>query len=174
MARPTSVTKEKILAAAIDIVRKGGTSALTARSLSSALGCGVNAIFSKFGSMEGVLEAVRTEARRLFKERVGAGFSLNPPFKGMGLAFLWFAIDEPQLFKLVMDDKASATSFCRHQPVFRFAGKRRGNALLPTDACRHWAGAYLRGRRCCTQHPASVRNLWQKRAGIFDGHSCWQ
>ena len=79
MARPTSITKEKILAAAIDIVRKGGTSALTARNLSSALGCGVNPIFSAFGSMNGVVEAVRAEARRLFKERVGAGFSLNPP-----------------------------------------------------------------------------------------------
>ena len=111
MARPISITREKILAAALDVVRKGGASALTARSLTSALGCGANPIFSTFGSMEGVLEAVRTEARRLFKERVGAGFSLNPPFKGMGLAFLWFAIDEPQLFKLVMDDKASAASF---------------------------------------------------------------
>jgi len=111
MARPISITREKILAAALDVVRKGGVSALTARSLTSALGCGANPIFSTFGSMEGVLEAVRTEARRLFKERVGAGFSLNPPFKGMGMAFLWFAIDEPQLFKLVMDDKASATSF---------------------------------------------------------------
>lgn len=54
---------------------------------------------------------MKAEARRLFKERVGAGFSLNPPFKGMGLAFVWFAIDEPRLFKLVMDDKASASSF---------------------------------------------------------------
>ena len=61
--------------------------------------------------MEGVLEAVRTEARRLFKERVGAGFSLNPPFKGFGMAFLWFAMDEPQLYKMVMADTASATSF---------------------------------------------------------------
>ena len=111
MARPISITREKILAAALDVVRKGGASALTARSLTSALGCGANPIFSTFGSMEGVLEAVRIEARRLFKERVGAGFSLNPPFKGMGMAFLWFAIDEPQLFKLVMDDKASAASF---------------------------------------------------------------
>ena len=111
MARPISITREKILAAALDVVRKGGASALTARSLTSALGCGANPIFSTFGSMKGVLEAVRTEARRLFKERVGAGFSLNPPFKGMGLAFLWFAIDEPQLFKLVMDDKASVASF---------------------------------------------------------------
>ena len=111
MARPTSVTKEKILAAAIDIVRKGGTSALTARSLSSVLGCGINPIFSAFGSMNGVIEAVRAEARRLFKERVGAGFSLNPPFKGFGMAFLWFAMDEPQLYKMVMTDTASATSF---------------------------------------------------------------
>ena len=111
MARPTSVTKEKILATAIDIVRKGGTSALTARNLSSALGCGANAVFSKFGSMEGVMEAVRTDARRLFKERVGAGFSLNPPFKGFGMAFLWFAMDEPQLYNMVMTDTASATSF---------------------------------------------------------------
>ena len=111
MARPTSVTKEKILAAAIDIVRNGGTTALTARSLSSVLGCGINRIFSAFGSMNGVIEAVRAEARRLFKERVGAGFSLNPPFKGFGMAFLWFAMDEPQLYKMVMADTASATSF---------------------------------------------------------------
>lgn len=34
--------------------------------------------------------------------RVSAGFSLNPPFKGFGMAFLWFAVDEPQLFSLIM------------------------------------------------------------------------
>ena len=110
MARPVSITKDKILAAALDVVRKGGASALTARSLSSALGCGANAIFSAFGSMEGVLCAVRTEAHRLFRERISEGFSLNPPFKGFGLALLWFAMDEPQLYKTVMEEKASATS----------------------------------------------------------------
>lgn len=111
MARPVSITKDKILAAALDVVRKGGASALTARSLSSALGCGVNPIFSAYGSMEGVLEAVRTQARNMFKERVGAGFALNPPFKGFGMALLWFAMDEPELFKLVMGSRTSAASF---------------------------------------------------------------
>lgn len=111
MSRPTSITKERILAAAIDLVRKGGVSVLTARSLSSALGCGVNAIFTKFGSMEGVVESVRTEARRLFKERVGAGFTLCPPFKGFGLALVWFAMDEPELFKLIMECRTPAMSF---------------------------------------------------------------
>jgi AcrR family transcriptional regulator len=110
MSRPVSITKDKILAAALDVVRKGGASALTARSLSSALGCGANPIFSAYGSMEGVLEAVRTQARNMFKERVGAGFALNPPFKGFGMALLWFAMDEPQLYRIVMEEKASMAS----------------------------------------------------------------
>ena len=111
MARPVSITKDKILAAAIDVVRQYGASALTARKLSAALGCGANAIFSSFGSMEGVMDAVRTEARCLFNERVGAGFSLNPPFKGFGLALVWFAMDEPELFKLIMESQTPTISF---------------------------------------------------------------
>jgi len=110
MARPVSITKDKILAAALDVVRKGGASNLTARSLTSALGCGANAIFSTYGSMESVLCAVRFEARKLFRERIGEGFSLNPPFKGFGLALLWFAMDEPQLYKIVVEEKVLAVS----------------------------------------------------------------
>lgn len=102
MARPVTVTKEKILAAALQIVREGGTAALTARSLSTALGSGVNPIFSAYGSMEGVLDAVKLEARKLYENYVNIGLEMNPPFKGYGLEFLWFAMDEPQLFKLLM------------------------------------------------------------------------
>lgn len=110
MARPISITKEKILTSALDVVRKGGIEALTSRNLTSALGCGVNPIFSAFGSMKGVVEAVRLEARRLFNERVGIGLQQNPPFKGLGMAFLWFAMDEPELYKLIMEGVTSATS----------------------------------------------------------------
>ena len=111
MARPISVTKERILAAALDIVRRSGPQALTARSLCSALGCGANALFTSFGSIQGIRDAVKAEARRLYQLRVRAGFSLNPPFKGFGMAILWFAMDEPQLFSLIMDADAPATSF---------------------------------------------------------------
>ena len=111
MARPVSITKDSILAAALDIVRKGGSGALTARSLSAALGCGANALFTSFGSIQGIRDAVKAEARRLYQLRVGSGFSLNPPFKGFGMAFLWFAVDEPQLFSLIMDADAPVASF---------------------------------------------------------------
>jgi len=111
MARPLTVTKERILSAALNLVRSGGPSALSARSLCQALGCGANAVFSAFGSIQGVRDAVKKEARALYRRRVGAGFSLNPPFKGFGMALLWFAMDEPELFKLVMEADAPSESF---------------------------------------------------------------
>ena len=111
MARPVSITKDIILTAALDIVRRGGPSSLTARSLSAAIGCGANALFTSFGSIQGIRDAVKVEARKLYSERVGAGFSLNPPFKGFGVALLWFAMDEPQLFSWIMDADAPASSF---------------------------------------------------------------
>jgi hypothetical protein len=36
---------------------------------------------------------------------------LNPPFKGFGIALIWFAMDEPQLYSLVMDADTPAESF---------------------------------------------------------------
>ena len=111
MARPLTVTKEKILSAALNLVRSGGPSALTARRLCEALGCGANAIFSSFGSIQGVRDAVKKEARALYRRRVSAGFSLHPPFKGFGMALVWFAMDEPQLYSLVMDADMPMESF---------------------------------------------------------------
>ena len=111
MARPVTVTKERILSASLDLVRSGGPSALTSRSLCTRLDCGANAIFSAFGSIQGVRDATRVEARKLFRKRVGDGFALNPPFKGFGMAFIWFAMDEPQLFSLIMEARTQPASY---------------------------------------------------------------
>lgn len=110
MARPVSITKDRILAVALDIVRRGGPEALSARNLTAALGCGASPLFASFGSMEGLRQAVLAEAKALYKHRVGAGFSLNPPFKGFGMAFVWFAMDEPRLFRLIMDSAGPSVS----------------------------------------------------------------
>ena len=111
MARPVTVTKERILSAAIDLLRSGGPSALTARGLCTRLDCGANAIFSAFGSIQGVRDATREEARKLYRKRVGDGFMLNPPFKGFGMAFIWFAIDEPHLFSMIMEAQTQPASY---------------------------------------------------------------
>ena len=111
MARPVTITPEIILHAALDLVRSQGVSALTARNLCASLGCGVNPVFSSFGSIKGVRDAVKEEARRQYRLRVGAGFQLNPPFKGFGMALLWFAMDEPELYSLIMEAETPSASF---------------------------------------------------------------
>lgn len=111
MAKLSNLTRESMLDAALDLVRQGGPAALTARNLSASLHCGLNPIFTAFGTMEGVLQAVKEAARNLFDTRMQAGFHLNPPFKGFGIAFLWFAMDEPQLYKLIMRPTVPTTSF---------------------------------------------------------------
>ena len=111
MARPVSFTKERIIQAAIELIRHNGPESVSARNLTAALGSGTSPIFSSFGSMEGLMSAVLTEVRRQFHHRLETGFSLNPPFKGFGLAFVWFAMDEPQLYKLIMSNPRQATSF---------------------------------------------------------------
>lgn len=111
MARPVSYTKERILRAAMDIIRNGGPGSLSARKLTEALGCGASPIFSSFGSMEGLMAAILKEAKAQFRKRMETGFSMNPPFKGFGLGFVWFAMDEPQLYRLIMTGREGAGSF---------------------------------------------------------------
>ena len=111
MARPVSFTKEKIIAAAIELIRSNGPDSLSARNLTVALGSGASPIFSSFGSMDGLKQAVLAEVKHHFHHRIETGFSLNPPFKGFGLAFVWFAMDEPQLYKLIMSNPGQAASF---------------------------------------------------------------
>ena len=111
MVKPSNLTKDKILSAALDLIRQEGPAALTARGLSARLHCGLNSIFSSFGSMDGLRQAVREEARSLFDRRVRSGFQQNPPFKGFGMAFLWFAMAEPELYRLIMAQTEPAASF---------------------------------------------------------------
>ena len=111
MARPVSFTKEKIIRTAIELIRRKGPEFLSARNLTAALGSGASPIFSSFGSMEGLMAAVLTEVKQQFHNRIETGFSLNPPFKGFGLAFVWFAIDEPQLYRLIMSNPRQVASF---------------------------------------------------------------
>lgn len=94
-------TKEEIVNAALDIVRKSGLDALTARELGNALGSSARPIFTVFKSMEEVFTSVSKAARALYNKYVEDGLSMTPSFKGFGIQSIRFAIDEPRLFQLL-------------------------------------------------------------------------
>lgn len=94
-------TREEIIKAAFDLTKAQGIEAVTARALGEKLGSSARPIFSVFDSMEEVRSEVLNAARRLYADFINRGLSQTPAFKGVGVEYIRFAIDEPKLFMLL-------------------------------------------------------------------------
>lgn len=104
------IQKKDIVSAAVDLVRERGEAALNARSLAARLNCSTQPIFSNFSSMEDVRSAVVEAAEELFQEtlRRETLSGRYPPYKAGGMAYIRFASEERELFKLLyMRDRSA-------------------------------------------------------------------
>lgn len=94
-------TKEEIVSVALALVREDGMSALTARGLGAKLGSSARPIFTVFKGMDEVASEVISAARLIYDEYIDRGLSAEIPFKGVGMQYIMFAIEEPKLFQLM-------------------------------------------------------------------------
>lgn len=103
MPPKVKITKAHIVDTAIDIVRKNGVQALNARSIAAGLNCSTQPVFSNYASMEELKLAVIEEADALFQvfmqQEIESG--KYPPYKASGMAYIRFAKEERELFKLL-------------------------------------------------------------------------
>ncbi len=103
-------TRAEIIAAALDIVRTQGADALTARSLGAQLGTSAKPVFGLFSSMQEVAEEVLAAADSLYRSYLHRDMTagIYPPYKASGMAYIRFAREEKELFKLLfMRDRSS-------------------------------------------------------------------
>lgn len=111
-------TREEITTAALSIVREDGLGALTARTLGKSLGCSSCPIFTVFSNMEEVHQAVIEAAKKIYKEYIEKGIPENPAFRGVGEQYILFAINEPNLFKILfMTENESVPVFSGVLPL---------------------------------------------------------
>jgi len=106
-------TRDEIIEAALTIVRQGGWPALTTRSLADALNASARPIYSYFGSMAEVEEAVVKKTvdllyRCMIRKETG------DPWHDHGIGYVLFAMEERALFRAVNDE--------RHIPLFKTYG----------------------------------------------------
>ena len=103
MPPKVKVTKEAIIHAAVELVRASGSDAINARTLAAALNCSTQPIFSNFPTMDALRHAVLLQADALCREyrekEVTAG--VFPAYKANGMAYIRFAKEEKELFKLL-------------------------------------------------------------------------
>ena len=94
-------SREEIIAAALEITRQNGPEAVTARELGNKLNSSARPIFTVFQNMDEVLEEVMKAAKEVYKEYIYEGLKENPAFKGVGRAYIRFAVQEGKLFQLL-------------------------------------------------------------------------
>lgn len=94
-------TREEIIEAAFQITRTDGFDKITARELGNKLQSSARPIFTVFENMDEVKAEVIIRAKELYGQYVESGLKQELAFKGVGMAYITFAIDEPKLFQLL-------------------------------------------------------------------------
>ena len=103
MPPKVKITKEQILLSALDIVKKEGFSAVNARVLANNIGCSTQPIFSNYPTMDALKEDILKIANDIYFNYLKEDVAKNeyPTYKASGMAYIHFAKEEKELFKLL-------------------------------------------------------------------------
>jgi AcrR family transcriptional regulator len=103
-------TREEVAKAALKITREKGISAVTARAVGAKLGSSPKVIFSLFKNMEELHMELVKYAGLIYQKFLQEDMSQGkyPPYKASGMAYIRFAKEEKELFKLLfMRDRSN-------------------------------------------------------------------
>ena len=117
MAPKNKFTKEEMVEAALRVVRANGIDALTAKTMADALGTSTQPIFTAFGSMNGIKKEIYAAAIRVYDRYTDAGLKERIPFFGVGMQYIRFAREEPELYRLLFLTRAQDKSFSAMQSM---------------------------------------------------------
>ncbi len=103
MPPKVKITKEEIVRAAVALVRENGEEGINARAIAASLNCSTQPVFSNFATMDDLQDATLTAAYEIYfqflKREVESG--KYPQYKAFGMAYIRFAKEEKQLFRLL-------------------------------------------------------------------------
>ena len=103
MAPRVKVTKDDIINTAIDLIRSNGDGAINSRAIANALNCSTQPIFSNFDSMEDLEQEVIVGIYNIYATflKNEAESQKYPIYKAYGMAYIRFAKEEKELFKIL-------------------------------------------------------------------------
>ncbi len=145
MARKESISIQDILETAFAMTREEGFECVTARKVAAKAGCSTQPIFRVYKNMEELWSAVYEKAVAFFRDyydlypRIG-----SVPFSNLGMAYIAFAREEKNLFKLLflsqIQDKKS---------LYEILNGDMGNVLVEInkatkEGCKDPQGMFMR------------------------------
>lgn len=137
MPPKVKITKEDVLFASLDLVRQGGLEALNARAIARVLKCSTQPIFRVFDSMDDLKAAVIGrigECYNVFFDNYIRREDV-PPYKATGLAYIFFAKEEKELFKILFMRDRNGKTEAEEDHSFKVAVERIMEATgMPREA----------------------------------------
>ena len=106
-------TKEEIVNAAVELVRKNGAASLNARTIAAMMQISTQPVFWNFASMNALRIAVVEKADALCRDYIQKEVAQGeyPAYKASGMAYIRFAKEERELFKLLYMRDRSEENF---------------------------------------------------------------
>ena len=101
MPPKTRVTEEKIIDAAIEVVRQSGVENINARTVSRQLHCSTQPVMYHFSTIENLKRAAYRQADRMHTRYLRNTPPGQDPILGIGMNYIRFAVEEPQLFRFL-------------------------------------------------------------------------
>lgn len=106
MAPRNKFTREEMIKAAMQVIREHGYNALTAQRIADVLGTSTRSVFTCFETMEKVKAEVYAETLKVYDDYANAGLKEKIPFFGVGMQYIRFAREEPELYRFLFLTRA--------------------------------------------------------------------
>ena len=101
MPPKTRVTESMIVGAAVEVVRRRGYENINARTVSEQLRCSTQPVMYHFSTIDNLKRAAYRHADQLHTQYLLNTPPGEDPVAGIGLNYIRFAVEEPQLFRFL-------------------------------------------------------------------------
>ena len=105
------IQKEDIIQESVSIVAKEGINALNARKIAKKLGCSTQSLFYIYENMDDLKKDVMNEIVKIFDIEVLKSETGQLEYKDIGINYIRFAKEEPELFKIMFNRKINEGAF---------------------------------------------------------------
>ena len=101
MPPKTRITKDMIIQAAVEVARQSGHENINARTVSEQLHCSTQPVMYHFSTIDAMKRAAYAQVDHLHSESLMTIPPGQDPTLGIGLNYIRFAVEEPQLFRFL-------------------------------------------------------------------------
>ena len=101
MPPKTRITRDMIINAAVEVIRQNGFESMNARTVARQLNCSTQPVMYHFATIDSLKRAAFARADQLHSAYMMNIPPAQDPVLGIGLNYIRFAVEEPQLFRFL-------------------------------------------------------------------------